>query len=487
MGDEHVGEVELVLEPVQQFQDALGDQLVERGGHLVANDELRVRGERARDPDALLLPARELGRQAVDIEVRLKLDLLQQLLHPPAQFGAPEPPVEPDRAPDNVPDAELRVQRGIRHLVDHLDLAELVLAAVPVAGGQGLAVEAHLSAARRQEAGDAARDGGLAGAGLADDRDRPPGMDVEGHIVQHVRRRAVTGGHSRNRDHRHGAPAGRRLLRPPETPDRPERFRVVLLRVGQHGAGVVLLHLVAPEQHLDPVRHLRHHGEVVGDVDGRGAELVHDVPYGGQHLDLGGDIERRGRLVEDDEVRAAGHRHGRHGALQLPAGDLVGIAEADALRFRQPEPGIERHRVFLAFLQRGDSVQHRAFGVLVDQPVGRVEARRRRLRDIGDAPAEQAALGLFRRRDEVDAVEFYGAAGDAAAVAGEAHGREADGGLAGAGLADEAEHLAAGEVQVDAVHDGQPVLPRQAFDLEVPDRYQGAAGAHRPDLLGVSP
>ena len=196
----------------------------------------------------------------------------------------------------------------------------------------------------------------------------------------------------------------------------------------------------------------------MSDVDGCRAELLDDVADGGQHLDLRGDIERRGGLVEDDEVGAAGHRHGGHGALQLPAGDLVRIAEADALRFRKPEPRIERHRVFLAFLLRGNAVQHRPFGVLVDQPVGRVEAGGRGLRDIGDAPAEQAALLLGRGRDQIDAVELDGAAGNTAAVAGEPHRRQADRGLAGAGFADQPQHLASREIEVDAVHDRQPVF-----------------------------
>jgi hypothetical protein len=63
----------------------------------------------------------------------------------------------------------------------------------------------------------------------------------------------------------------------------------------------------------------------------------------GQHLDLGGDVERGGGLVEDDEVGAAGHRHRRHRPLELPARDLVGIAEADLLGVRQLHPAVEVH------------------------------------------------------------------------------------------------------------------------------------------------
>jgi hypothetical protein len=67
----------------------------------------------------------------------------------------------------------------------------------------------------------------------------------------------------------------------------------------------------------------------VGDVDRGGVELFDDVADRGQHLDLGGHVERGGGLVEDDQVGTAGHGHRGHRALQLPARDLVGIAEAD--------------------------------------------------------------------------------------------------------------------------------------------------------------
>jgi hypothetical protein len=60
VGDEHVGEVQFPLQPVEQLQDAFRHQLVERGGDLVADDELRLGGQRPGDADALLLAARQL-------------------------------------------------------------------------------------------------------------------------------------------------------------------------------------------------------------------------------------------------------------------------------------------------------------------------------------------------------------------------------------------------------------------------------------------
>ena len=57
MGDEHVGEVKLGLQLVEQLQDALGHKLIQRRGDLIANDELRLSCQRPGDADALLLSA----------------------------------------------------------------------------------------------------------------------------------------------------------------------------------------------------------------------------------------------------------------------------------------------------------------------------------------------------------------------------------------------------------------------------------------------
>ena len=56
MGYEHVGQRKFLLEPVEQFQDALLHDLVEGRCDLVADDELGLGGQRAGDADALFLP-----------------------------------------------------------------------------------------------------------------------------------------------------------------------------------------------------------------------------------------------------------------------------------------------------------------------------------------------------------------------------------------------------------------------------------------------
>ena len=68
----------------------------------------------------------------------------------------------------------------------------------------------------------------------------------------------------------------------------------------------------------------------------RHAELALQLLQQLQDLRLDGDVERRGRLVGDQEVRLVGQRHGDHHPLALAAGKLVGIG-AEALA---PGPGM---------------------------------------------------------------------------------------------------------------------------------------------------
>ena len=91
------------------------------------------------------------------------------------------------------------------------------------------------------------------------------------------------------------------------------------------------------------------------------------------------------------------------------------------------------------------------------------------MRDVGDARPAQHAQVLLRRGGELHAVELDGAFGDAASVASEAHRGEPDRGLAGPRLSDETHHLAAAEVEIDAVHDLEPLLVGPALDAKAPE------------------
>ena len=81
VGHDEVGEVELVLQPLEQVDDLRLDGHVECGHRLVADDQPRREGERTGDADALTLTAGEGGGKAV-VVLGVEPDELHQLLRP---------------------------------------------------------------------------------------------------------------------------------------------------------------------------------------------------------------------------------------------------------------------------------------------------------------------------------------------------------------------------------------------------------------------
>ena len=71
-----------LLEPEELVLQPVAGQRVCRAERLVHQHHRRVGGERAGDPDPLLLAAGELARQAVPVLTRLQADQVEQFIHP---------------------------------------------------------------------------------------------------------------------------------------------------------------------------------------------------------------------------------------------------------------------------------------------------------------------------------------------------------------------------------------------------------------------
>ena len=259
-----------------------------------------------------------------------------------------------------------------------------------------------------------------------------------------------------------------------------QRVGVFLARFLDDLAGLAPFDQLAVAQHHDLVGHLGDDGEVVGDVERGDAGIADRVLDRGQHVDLRRHVERGGRLVEDDQVRLRAQRHGRHDALELAAGDLVRVAAPDRLWIGQAELAEQFDGAPLGLLAGRGAVPQRRLDDLVHQAVRRVEGGSRRLRDIADLAAAQLAQPRHAALEDVAAVEDDLATGDLHAAAAITHRRQADGRLAGAGLADEAEHLALVELERDAVDDRHlaRIFSRgidRRLDLQVPDVEQELA------------
>ena len=108
-----------LLQLLEQVDDLRLDRDVERRDRLVADDEVRVERERAREADALALAAGELVRVARR-RVGGQADDLEQLadLAPDAPCRARA--VHAQRLADDAADGVARVERRERVLEDHL-------------------------------------------------------------------------------------------------------------------------------------------------------------------------------------------------------------------------------------------------------------------------------------------------------------------------------------------------------------------------------
>ena len=164
-----------------------------------------------------------------------------------------------------------------------------------------------------------------------------------------------------------------------------------------------LLDDLARIHHRDAVADFDRDPDIVGDEDHRHAELALQFAQQQQDLDLHGGIERRGRLVREQDFRLAGQRQRDHRALAHAAGHLVRIGVEPALGGGNPHHlqhfQRARHRLALALA----FVAHHGFRDLLADGVDRIERQRRLLEDHRDGLAAKRRQFLVVERQHVAA------------------------------------------------------------------------------------
>ena len=91
------------------------------------------------------------------------------------------------------------------------------------------------------------------------------------------------------------------------------------------------LGLLARIHHGDAVADLPGRAEVVGGEQHRGPSLGDEVSQQLEDLCLDRHVQRRRRLVGNDQRRLGQQRHGDHDALPLPAGEFMRVLAHQAL------------------------------------------------------------------------------------------------------------------------------------------------------------
>ena len=116
-----------------------------------------------------------------------------------------------------------------------------------------------------------------------------------------------------------------------------EHARVRVAGSCEERVGVADLDQSAEIHHPDPGRHEPHHRQIVGDQQIGEAEPLLQIAHEIENLRLDRDVERRGRLVADDQIGVRGDRARDRDPLALAAGEFVrkfsrvGGIEADEL------------------------------------------------------------------------------------------------------------------------------------------------------------
>ena len=198
------------------------------------------------------------------------------------------------------------------------------------------------------------------------------------------------------------------------------------------------------DDHADAVGERGRVAEVVGHDDRREPQLGEQVLQVGAHARARVRVERRQRLVEQQDAGVAGERAGERGALALAARDLPGLRVGEV---GDPEA--------------------------LEQRVDALAAPRRRRRSSRTVMCGNSAYSWKTRPDGPFLGRAVHARGrvephvvperDPAAVRPpQARDRAQDGALAGARRADEGDRLRA-----DGQADGELVRPKSAGDVEL--------------------
>jgi hypothetical protein len=193
-------------------------------------------------------------------------------------------------------------------------------------------------------------------------------------------------------------------------------------------------------------------GHAVGDEEAGEVVAVLEVAEEIDDLRGYGDVEGADGFVQDQKTWAEGQSAGDVDALALASGELVGVSgEGGGVEVDFGEEGVEAGREAFGW---GFVVDAEGFGEdLADRHAG-IEGGVGVLEDDGDVAAEAAEVAGWEGEEVYRLRGVRGGVGKGAAGGfDEAEEEAGEGAFSGAGFADEAEGLAAVEVEGDVIED----------------------------------
>ena len=202
----------------------------------------------------------------------------------------------------------------------------------------------------------------------------------------------------------------------------------------------------------DPLGHLRHDSEIMGDQEDGCVEICFQIVHEIQDLSLNRDIQRGCGFIGDDQVRIAGQGHCYHHPLPHAATHLIGIFSnplawigyADVgQQFSCPAPGRPSLQAFM-------QLEHLCN--LVAYLKGRIEGGHGLLENHGDSVATDVPDFRVTQPDHIPPVEQNSAVNNfAGGIRDQSHDRQCGYALSAPGLPDQAQRFTAFNFQVHTV------------------------------------
>src|SRR3954471_1728407 len=247
--------------------------------------------------------------------------------------------------------------------------------------------------------------------------------------------------------------------------------RVGMPRPAEELLGAAGLHEQARIHDVDALAHAGHDSQVVRDQDERGLALLDELLQEVEDLRLNRDVERRCRLVCDQELGLAGEGHGDHGALTHAARELVRVVLQPNVRARDADLLEELGDAPVGLLLAHVEMRLQGLADLPSDGQHGIQARHRILEDHRDVTPPHPAELAVGEAEEVTITEGRRAAGDAAGAGEDPEDRKRGDALPAAGFTHDSERLARRDVErdpVDGVHRSaaRPELHPKVFDGE---------------------
>ena len=227
------------------------------------------------------------------------------------------------------------------------------------------------------------------------------------------------------------------------------------------------------------MRHAGDEGEVVRDVERAGAGLTQQGGEQVEDVGTGDDVERGGGLIKDQQLGPGREGGGDQHALLLATGDLVWVAAEEGGRVAQADMRQDVERLALRGGPVECAMEAEDLADLATDGQRGVQRGRRVLEHHADAAAADRAQRALGQRAQILSVERDATAGLAGVARQRAHDGRGQARFAGAGLADQAEHLARRDLQRQPVQHrthGPRNLVAEPIILDREQRHRSSRG-----------